>query len=162
MKTLKKRRKENKTDYLRRIKLLKSESPRIVFRKTNTCLIAQYVISKEAQDIVKIGLNSKKLVEYGWPKESQGSLKSITASYLLGFLMGKKIIKEKLEKPIIDAGMIRSLYKTRLYAFIKGLIDAGIDIKTKEEALPDKERIGGKHLKNIPFEKIKSNIESKK
>jgi ribosomal protein L18 len=47
------------------------------------------------------------LLNYGWPKELSGSLKSITASYLTGLLIGKKIIKEKLETPILDVGMMR-------------------------------------------------------
>ncbi|GAJ13133.1 unnamed protein product, partial [marine sediment metagenome] len=93
MKTLKRRRKEYKTDYSKRIKLLKSGAPRVVFRKTNRYLIAQYVISKEAQDKIEFGINSKHLMKYGWPKESKGSLKSISAAYLTGILVGKKIIE---------------------------------------------------------------------
>ena len=59
MKTSKKRRKEAKTDYGKRIKLLKSSSPRIVFRKTNKYVIIQYVISKEAKDEIEFGITSK-------------------------------------------------------------------------------------------------------
>jgi large subunit ribosomal protein L18 len=162
MKTIKRRRIENKTDYLTRIKLLKSGSPRLVFRKTNRYLIAQYVLSKEAQDSIKIGLTSKKLLEYGWPEELKGSLKSLSAAYLLGFLISKEIIKEKLKKPIIDFGMLRSLHKTRLFAFVNGVTDGGLDMTTKEETFPEKERIERKHLKNLHFEKIKLNIENKK
>ena len=64
MKTIKRRRKESKTDYLKRIKLLKSESPRVVFRKTNKYVIAQYVLSKGAQDKVVLGITSKKLLMF--------------------------------------------------------------------------------------------------
>ena len=62
MKTLKRRRKENKTDYAKRLKLLKSETPRIVFRKTNKYLIAQYIVSEETHDKVEIGITSKILM----------------------------------------------------------------------------------------------------
>ncbi|MFH1326533.1 MAG: 50S ribosomal protein L18 [archaeon] len=161
MKTLKRRRKENKTNYLKRLKLLKGEVPRIVFRKTNRYLISQYVVSEEAQDSIKIGINSKKLLNYGWPKENKGSLKSIPASYLLGFLMGNQITKEKLKTPIIDFGLHRVLHKTKVHSFIKGLIDSGIKIKHKEEALPKEEKIKGQNTKKIPFEEIKSKIKEK-
>ena len=57
MKTLKRRRRESKTDYGKRIKLLKGNTPRIVFRKTNKHIIAQYISSKEAQDKIEIGIN---------------------------------------------------------------------------------------------------------
>lgn len=162
MKVSKRRRRENKTDYLKRIKLLKSNIPRIVFRKTNKYLIAQYVESKDAQDKIKIGLNSRDLFKYGWPEKFKGSLKSIPASYLIGFLMAKKISKDKLKKPIIDFGMIRALHKTKIYGFVKGLIDGGIDISDKKDIFPEEDRIKGKNLKkdfSDEFEKIKLNIE---
>jgi len=165
MKTLKRRRKEHKTDYLKRIKLLKSGSPRVVFKKTNKYLIAQYVKSKEAQDKVEIGINSKTLIKYGWPKEFEGSLKSLPASYLTGLLIGKKILEKKLEKPVIDFGMIRVLHKNRAFAFLKGLKDSGIEMECKEEFFPNEDRIKGKHLKkdfSKMFEEIKSKIENKK
>jgi len=161
MRTLKKRRKQGKTDYNKRIKLLKSGAPRIIYRKTNKYIIAQYVTSKEARDKVEVGINSKNLIKYGWPKESSGSLKSTTASYLTGFLIGKKIIKNKLKTPIVDLGMVRTLYKSKVFAFLKGLIDSGIEIKSKEETFPDEARIKGEHMKNkIPFNEIKSKIEN--
>ena len=160
MRTQKRRRKENRTDYLKRLKLLKGETPRIVFRKTNKYIISEYTVSKEAQDSVVMGMDSRKLNEYGWPKTAQGSLKSITASYLTGYLTGKTILKQKLEEPILDAGMNRVLHKNKIYAFLKGLIDSGIKINCKKEFFPEEERIKGDHLKNkIPFTEIKSKID---
>lgn len=158
MKTLKSRRKEYKTDYKKRFTLLSSRMPRIVFRKTNKYFIAQYAESKEAQDKVILGIDSKKLVEYGWPEKK--SIKSITASYLTGYLMGKKILLKKLENPILDLGMIRAIHKSKVYAFIKGLIDSGIKIECDKENFPDESRMEGEHLKNkISFNEIKSKIE---
>ena len=160
MKTPKRRRKEGKTDYNKRLSLLKGKKPRVVFRKTNRYIISQYITSKEAQDKVEFSITSKILMKYGWPKEAEGSLKSITASYLTGLLFGKEIIKEKKENPILDVGMIRALHKGKVFAFIKGLIDAGLEIECDKEFFPEKERIEGKQLKNkIPFNEIKSKIE---
>ena len=161
MKVDKRRRRENKTDYLNRLKLLKGGSPRIVFRKTNKYIIAQYVTSKEAQDKIEFGISSKDLIKHGWPKEFSG-LKTIPASYLTGFLIGKKIVKEKLETPIVDFGMLRMLHKTKVYSFLKGISDAGIKINCKEEIFPSEDRIKGKHMKkdfSKIFDEIKSNIE---
>ena len=160
MKVAKKRRRENKTDYLKRLKLLKSGLPKIVFRKSNKYIVAQYIVSKEAQDKIIIGVTSKDLVKHGWPKNAAGSLKSLPASYFTGLFIGKKIIKEKLETPIISLGMYRVLHKSRIFAFIKGLIDAGVEVKTDEAAFPDESRIKGEHIKNkIPFNEIKQKIE---
>tara|TARA_Y100000310_G_scaffold167546_2_gene167370 strand:+ start:10577 stop:11071 length:495 start_codon:yes stop_codon:yes gene_type:complete len=162
MKTLKRRRKENKTDYLKRLKLLKSELPRIVFRRTNKYLIVQYVVSDQTKDKIEIGITSKKLMDYGWPKNSSGSLKSTPAAYLIGLLIGKEIIKNKKETPIVDFGMLRILSKSKIHAFLKGLVDSGIKIKHKEENFPNEDRISGKHLKkdfSKTFNEIKSKIE---
>ena len=147
MKTIRRRRLQNKTDYLTRLKLLKSEKPRIVFRKTNRYLISQYVNSEEAKDKIVFGLNSKQLLKYGWPKEFGNSLKSIPAAYSLGLLMGKEILKRKLERPIVDFGMIRTIKKNKLYGFLKGLIDSGLEISCSEDCFPEEERISGKNLK---------------
>lgn len=162
MKTIKRRRKENKTDYLKRFKFLKSGSPRVIFRKTNKYIIAQYVKSHETEDKVEIGINSKILIKYGWPENLSGSLKSIPASYLLGLLIGNKIIKNKKENPILDFGMIKNIHKTKTFAFLKGLVDSGVKIKHEDNIFPEEEKINGKNLKkdfSSIFEKIKSNIE---
>src|SRR3989338_1961556 len=179
MKTLKRRRKEFKTDYKKRFALLKSGLPRVIFRKTNKYLIVQYVKSDNAQDKILLGIDSKVLLKYGWPKEE--TIKSIPAAYLTGYLFGKKILLKRLEgspesslgegspetsfeeKPIIDFGMARVLHKTRVYAFILGLIDSGIKIECKKESFPEESRIKGNHLKNkIPFDEIKSKIDKEK
>lgn len=160
MRSQKRRRKENKTDYLKRMKLLKSEKPRVVFRKTNKFIISEYIESDEAKDKVIFGFDSRKLKDYGWPNEASGSLKSISASYLTGYLTGKTILKNKLVHPILDTGMNRVIRKNKVYSFLNGLIDAGIKIECKKEFFPDKKSIAGEHLKNkIPFNEIKSKID---
>ena len=159
MKTVKQRRKANKTDYLKRLKLLKSRKPRIVFRRTNKYVTAQYVLSKEAKDKVVFGVSSKDLLKFGWSQNAKGSLKNLTACYFTGYLIGKQIKNKKAETPIVDLGMLQTLHKTNVFGFLKGIKDSGIEIQVKEEALPDEARIKGEHLKNkINFEEIKKKI----
>jgi len=162
MKTVKLRRKKNKTDYLKRLNLLKGKIPRIVFRKTNNYVISQYVRSREAQDSIEIEVNSKRLLTLGWPEKFKGSLKSIPASYFTGYLMGSLIKKNKKEKPIVDFGMIRTLHKTKVYAFLKGLKDSGVEIECEKEFFPEEEKIKGKNLKEDfsgNFQEIKTKID---
>ena len=161
-KTQKRRRKERKTDYKKRRNLLKSGTPRIVFRKTNKHILAQYIKSKEAKDKVIFSMTSKDLLKHGWPKTFSGSLKSIPASYLTGFLAGKIMKSKKLKNPIVDGGMTRVVKKNRFFAFLNGLIDSGIEIECDSKNFPEEERIKGKNLKkdfSSEFEKIKSNLE---
>jgi len=159
----KRRRREGKTDYHARIILLRSGKPRIVFRKTNRYVLGQYVKSKEAKDEVVVGADSKMLLGKGWPEKLSGSLKSAPACYLTGLLLGKMILKqEKKAEGIFDLGLLRNSPKSRMYAFLKGVRDAGVEIKVDEKMFPDEDRIKGVHLKNdIPklFNKIQKSIE---
>lgn len=157
MRTLKRRRREGKTDYKARLKLLESAVPRIVIRKTNKYIIVQYVETKEAQDFVRLGASSKELLKHGWPHK--GSLKSLSACYLTGILLGEKIKKINQDAVILDIGLSRNIKKGRIYAVLKGLIDSGLNIKHKKDILPDEKRIKGEHLKNkINLEEIKNKI----
>ena len=140
MKTQRRRRKQAKTDYKSRLALLKSEKPRLVVRKTNRYIIAQIVESKAAQDKVIAKVSSKDLLDSGWPKEKSGSLKSIVAAYLTGFLLVKKL-KDKPKEVILDSGLQRNIHGSRIYATLKGAIDAGLSIPHKKEALPSDERL---------------------
>lgn len=161
-KTQRRRKRERKTDYKKRLNLLKSGKPRVVTRITNRYVDAQYVESDEAQDKVIFEVTSKDLMKYGWPQEAKGSLKSIPASYLTGYLMGKEIGNKKLDTPILDVGMARMIQNSRLFALIKGLIDSGIEIKCDEKHFPKEEKINGKFMKNpVDIGKIKSNIDKK-
>jgi len=153
------RRRENKTDYNARLGMIKSGMPRVVVRKTNRYIILQLVESKEAQDYVLCTANSRELLEYGWPKEAAGSLKSVPAAYLDGYLLGTKIKKLKFEKAIADAGLAKSTKGSRIYAAIKGVIDSGIDVPCSKDVIPSQDRLNGKNMKKpVNIEEIKKNI----
>lgn len=156
MKIPKKRKLQRKTNYSTRLKLLKSGIPRIVVRKTNTYLVVQYVISNESKDKVVLSVSSRELLKNGWPKELKGSLKNMPAAYLTGYLAGKKIIEKSKDKVILDLGLQRSIAGNRLFAVLKGLVDAGVNIAHDKKVFPNDERISGKHLKeNVQKEIIK-------
>jgi len=152
----KKRRRENKTNYTRRLILLKGNSPRLVVRKTNKYIILQIIESHDAKDKTLYSLNTKELLKQGWPKEKEGSLKSLASAYLAGLLLGKKAqdIKGRI---ILDLGLIPNTKGSRVYAAVKGVADSGIDIKYKEEVIPTEEQIQ-KSVGTEIFNKIKEKI----
>ena len=143
------RRRQNKTDYYARKRLLESGLPRLVVRKTNRYIIMQIVESKEAQDKVICSTNSKELIEYGW--QNPESIKNLSASYLTGYLCGLKALKKGIKKAILDAGLIISTKGSRIYASVKGAIEAGLNVPCSKEVLPEPEII----------ESIKSKIKEK-
>lgn len=155
MKTLKRRRKESRTDYKSRLSLLKSEKPRLVVRKTNRFIIAQIVVSTTAQDKVLVVANSKELLKKGWPKENQNSLKTLAAAYLTGYSIGKKSKEKSL---ILDIGLHRSVHGSRIFALLKGALDAGLKIPHNPESLPKMERIKSSTKTKMDIDKLKEKL----
>src|SRR3990167_5932925 len=88
---VKRRRREGKTDYRKRLVLLTGQATRLVVRKTNRYIILQLVESKQAQDRVIATISTQSLLNNGWPAEKAGSLKSLSAAYLAGFALAKKM-----------------------------------------------------------------------
>jgi len=146
LRTMKRRRRENKTDYKLRLGLLKPGLKRIIIRKTNKYFIVQLVESVEAQDKVILSVSSKDLLKKGWGPKHQGSLKSIPAGYLTGILLAKKVGKSK-EKFIIDLGLARTISGSRVFSVVKGLLDGGLNISADEKVFPKDNRLSGEHLK---------------
>ncbi len=140
--TVRRRRYESRTDYKARLHLLTSEKPRVVFRKSNRYLLAQIVTSDIAQDKVICNASTKELLVHGWPEKLSGSLKSLPAAYLLGCLLASKSKANK--SGILDIGLIRHVPKSRVYAFVKGMVDSGFDMPCKKEVFPDETQMNKK------------------
>jgi large subunit ribosomal protein L18 len=159
MKLSKRRRQEGRTNFQKRLKLLKGKTLRLVVRKTNKYIILQIIQSKIAQDSVMYSVNSKELLKHGWPENKKNSLKTVTAAYLAGLLLGVKAKKIK-ERVILDSGLIPNTKGSRVYAAVKGLSDSGIKIPFDDKVIPDNERLEGKHIKleEEIFNKIKLKI----
>ena len=137
------RRREGKTDYHRRKKLLISGLPRLVARKTNKHIIAQIVKASIEGDRVLASAHSSELrKKFGW----LGSLKNLPAAYLTGLLCGYRALKRNVKKAILDIGLQTPSKGARVFAVMKGCIDAGIEIPHGEEILPSEERIKGQHI----------------
>ena len=155
MRTVRRRRLQQKTDYKSRLSLLSSEKKRLVVRKTNRYIITQVVESHIAQDKVIVGLSSRDLLSHGWPEKLKGSLKSLPASYLTGYLLGKMAKEKKISEVILDLGMHRNVHKSRIYAVVKGIVDAGIKIPHSPEILPPAEKLEGNEAFSSIIKSIK-------
>ena len=153
MRTIRRRRLEAKTDYKSRLALLKSMKPRLVVRKTNRYIIAQIVKTDIAQDKVVAGLTSKVLLSKGWPSELSGSLKSLGAAYLTGFLLGQSALKAGIKEAIMDMGMQRNIKNSRLFAVLRGVVDSGVSIPHNPDVLPQMENIKNDKIAKL-FDKI--------
>jgi len=141
------RKREHKTNYLKRLKLLLSRKGRLVVRFTNRKVIAQLVEFTPKGDLVLVAVDSFALRKLGW----NYSCKNIPAAYLTGFLFGKKVAEKKYKQSLVfDAGLKSPLYKGKHYAFLKGVLDAGVSVPHDPKALfPDDQKIQGTQIKDF-------------
>ena len=133
-----KRRREGRTDYSRRISLVRAKKARIVVRKTNRQIIAHAVKFNPKGDETLAYASSMDLDEYGFYGTN-----NTPSAYLTGYLLGKKMNEKEA---ILDIGRRSPTHGGVVFACLKGLLDAGINIPHDKVALPSEDRINGKVL----------------
>lgn len=137
-----KRRREQKTNYKKRLGLIKSGRVRLIIRKSLTHINVQFIEYKPDGDRTLASAFSNELKKFGW----MFNCGNVPAAYLTGLLAGLKA--KKIKEAVLDLGLQTSTKGSRLYAALKGVIDAGIDVSHSKEILPDDSRILGKHIKD--------------
>ena len=152
---------KRQTDYRRRLKLLKGGNPRAVVRISNTRVTCQVVSYEKHGDKVELTVTGDDLVsKYGWP-EGQ-SRKNVPASYLVGYALGKSAMASGHEEAVLDIGLAASTSGNRVFAALKGMVDAGLDIPHGDSVFPDEDRLNGAHINDSyasSVEATKSKIE---
>lgn len=136
------RKRQGRTYYKKRMKILLSSRYRFVVRKSLRNFQASVIEYSPKGDRVILTVNSNMLGKLGW-KGSNGNLPS---AYLIGLLAGKKAIEKGVKDAVLDLGFNNSVKGSRLYAALAGAIDAGLKIPCNPEILPPKERISGEHI----------------
>jgi large subunit ribosomal protein L18 len=140
-----KRRTSGHTDYHRRLKLLRNGAPRAVVRVTNTQVICQLVAYQADGDLVLAATDGKALrVKYGWP--AGASTKSVPAAYCTGFALAKLAQKAGHDEAVLDIGLAASSRGSRVFAALKGMVDAGLGVPHSEDIFPSEERLAGAHI----------------
>ncbi|RLI08922.1 50S ribosomal protein L18 [Candidatus Bathyarchaeota archaeon] len=137
------RRREGKTNYKRRYKLLLSGLPRLVARRTLRHTIAQIVEARVEGDHILVSAHSRQLVrDFGW----KGYCGNTPAAYLTGLLCGLRGARAGVGKAILDIGLQAPVRGGRVFAVVKGVIDGGVEVPCDPEVLPDEGRLRGVHI----------------
>ncbi|XP_018721531.2 60S ribosomal protein L5 [Eucalyptus grandis] len=152
-----KRRRDGKTDYRARIRLInqdknKYNTPkyRIVVRFSNKFIVAQIISASIAGDLVLAAAYSHELPHYGL----EVGLTNYAAAYCTGLLLARRVLK-KLEmdqeyegnveatgedfsvepaetrrpfRALLDVGLLRTTTGNRVFGALKGALDGGLDI----------------------------------
>jgi len=145
------RRRRGATDYRARRKAISSKGTLLAVRVSGKNVTAQFLRPTITGDLVLSSAHSRILRKLGW----KGSLKSLPACYLLGLWAGGKAKREGIESAIVYNGPAPFVKGSRISAFVKGVIDAGVQIPFSEEALPSEERLTGSSIVSYAAELAK-------
>ncbi|MCK4497630.1 50S ribosomal protein L18 [Candidatus Bathyarchaeota archaeon] len=149
------RRREGKTDYKARRALLISRQPRAVIRASLMHTNVQIIEATLTGDVIIASGNSIQLKAYGW-KASCGNL---SAAYLTGLLCGTRATERKVARAVPDIGMHQPTEGARVFASLKGIMDAGVNIPVDQKKIPDEARLKGKHISDYAKSLASSNME---
>ncbi|KAG0483341.1 hypothetical protein HPP92_011425 [Vanilla planifolia] len=152
-----KRRREGKTDYRARIRLInqdknKYNTPkyRFVVRFTNKDIIAQIISASITGDLVLAAAYAHELPRYGL----EVGLTNYAAAYCTGLLLARRLLKQlemdedyqgnveasgedysvepaESRRPfraLLDVGLVRTTTGNRVFGALKGALDGGLDI----------------------------------
>ncbi len=136
------RRREGKTDYGSRKKLIIGKIPFVAPRISNKNVAVQVIRPTMKGDNVLASAHSRELLKMGW----KGSLKATPASYLVGLLGGLRAVKLGLRNAVVYLGNKPFVRNSRIAAIVKGLRDAGLTVPADEATFPKEERITGVHI----------------
>jgi large subunit ribosomal protein L18 len=136
------RRREVRTDYHQRLRLLKSGKPRLVARKSNRHVRAQLVVTGPEGDETLASAHSADLAEYGW----EAPTGNLPAAYLTGYLAGKRAVDADVDEAVLDIGLNSPTPGSKVFAVQEGAIDAGLDVPHNDAVFADWSRTRGEHV----------------
>ncbi len=149
------RRREGKTDYKARKAMVVSKLPRVVARGSLKHMNVQIIEATSTGDRVIVSADSKELKNYGWQAPS-GNLPS---AYLTGLLCGIRAVAKNVQKAVADIGLKQPTKEARVFASLKGVIDAGVSVPHSTEKLPDEKRVKGQHVADYAKNLASSNVD---
>lgn len=114
----------------------------MVVRKSLKNTQIQFIEYKESGDSIIASAKSNELSKYNW----KHSTSTTPAAYLTGLLAGKRASDKGISECVLDIGRQQSVTGSKLFASLKGVLDAGIDCPHNEEKIPKEDRLMGKHL----------------
>jgi len=133
------RKREGRTDYRHRLKILRSNKLRLVVRLSLKHVSAQIVKFSPTGDITLASAHSKQLAEFGW----KNGTSNLPSAYLVGLLCGYRALKSGVKEATLDIGMSHPTRGGKIFAVLKGAVDAGLQVQHDEEVLPSDERVRG-------------------
>lgn len=134
---------KNKTNYRKRLSLLRSGKTRLVVRKTLKNTIVQFVNYDTSGDrILASAVSSELKKQYGW----SFSTATTSAAYLTGLLAGTRAKKQGINECVLDVGFHAPITDSKLFCVVKGITEVGVDCPHDPAKAPSNGRTIGEHL----------------
>jgi len=148
------RRREQKTNYEKRLAFVKSEKPRMVVRRSNKYVTVQFVEFNPRGDKTIYTVTGNNLAKaFNFP-----SKRNIWSAYLAGLYAGKEASKKGVKEFVLDIGMRTPSKGSVIFAALQGAVDAGLKTDYSKEKIPsDKISNPPEEIKKI-FEETKKKI----
>lgn len=147
------RRREGRTDYKRRVALLKGRQPRVVVRRSLTNVRVQLVAFTPEGDRVLASADGRELAKLGLQGTSG---KSVPAAYLTGLLAGQRAKQAGVSAAVLDLGRQVPSKGGRVFAALKGVVDAGVEVPHDDDVLPDEDRLTGGHIEGFDSSQVET------
>ncbi|MCX8175069.1 MAG: 50S ribosomal protein L18 [Candidatus Micrarchaeota archaeon] len=147
------RRRENLTNYAKRLALVKGAAPRMVVRKSGRGILVQFVSFGMKGDEVIASAHSSVLSKFGWAPRCNAP-----TAYLCGLLAAKSAAAKGVKAFNLDIGMQTPSKGSVVFAALKGAKDAGLSTSYPEEMISE-ERISGSAIAKYALELKSSNPE---
>lgn len=140
--TLLRRRRQGKTDYRRRLKVVSGKLPFASVTISGKNVTLQIIEARLKGDLTRVSTHSRELRKLGW----KGSMKSLPSSYLVGLVGGNKAQQAGVKKVIVRPQIRGFVRGSRFAAVVKGIRDSGVEVPFSEEGFPSEERLKGIHI----------------
>lgn len=139
------RRRNGRTNFYYRRRLIVSNQVRIVVRSSLKHLKIQLTKAELIGDKILCSASTGELVKnFNW----RGATGNLPAAYLTGLLAGKKALQQGIEGGVLDLGVTSPIVGNRAFTALKGLLDAGLEIPHNEKVHPPENRIRGENIAN--------------
>lgn len=123
--------------------MILSRVPRLVTRGSLKHMVTQLMAAEPEGDRVLTSAHSSELSEnFGW-RAPRGNT---STAYLTGLLAGHRALSKGVRNAILDIGLQEPSAGARVFAVLRGALDAGLEVPHSKEVLPDESRVRGEHV----------------
>jgi len=148
------RRGEGRTNFAKRLALVKSGKPRMVVRRSNKNVVVQFIEFDPKGDRTLLTVTGAHLAKkYNWP-----SKRNTWTAYLAGLMAGKLAHKKGVSEFVLDLGMYAPSKGSILFAALKGASDAGLKTPFDKDKVPEAKLANPPESVKSTFEQVKSRI----